>query len=94
MVIILSMSRRRIGRGNTANSTLGFTVDTQIDGLSVVMLDDAGKDSTDGITNITSPRFEISAREPLQSVTVILNGKSSTLTQGQVINGCLPLIHR
>ncbi|EDM2861713.1 Ig-like domain repeat protein, partial [Salmonella enterica subsp. enterica serovar Typhimurium] len=29
--------------GNTANSTLGFTVDTQIDGLSVVMLDDAGK---------------------------------------------------
>ncbi|EEN7805471.1 Ig-like domain repeat protein, partial [Salmonella enterica subsp. enterica serovar Enteritidis] len=68
--------------GNTANSTLGFTVDTQIDGLSVVMLDDAGKDSTDGITNITSPRFEISAREPLQSVTVILNGKSSTLTQG------------
>ncbi|HBM0564684.1 TPA: non-fimbrial adhesin SiiE, partial [Salmonella enterica] len=35
--------------GNTANSTLGFTVDTQIDGLSVVMLDDAGKDSTDGI---------------------------------------------
>lgn len=80
--------------GNTANSTLGFTVDTQIDGLSVVMLDDAGKDSTDGITNITSPRFEISAREPLQSVTVILNGKSSTLTQGQVINGYLPLIHR
>ncbi|SUI11286.1 Ig domain-containing protein [Salmonella enterica subsp. enterica serovar Gallinarum] len=80
--------------GNTANSTLGFTMDTQIDGLSVVMLDDAGKDSTDGITNITSPRFEISAREPLQSVTVILNGKSSTLTQGQVINGCLPLIHR
>ncbi|EJJ3109784.1 non-fimbrial adhesin SiiE [Salmonella enterica subsp. enterica serovar 4,[5],12:i:-] len=68
--------------GNTANSTLGFTVDTQIDGLSVVMLDDAGKDSTDGITNITSPRFEISAREPLQSVTVILNGKSCTLTQG------------
>ncbi|HGX6786267.1 TPA: non-fimbrial adhesin SiiE [Salmonella enterica subsp. enterica serovar Infantis] len=68
--------------GNTANSTLGFTVDTQIDGLSVVMLDDAGKDSTDVITNITSPRFEISAREPLQSVTVILNGKSSTLTQG------------
>ncbi|ECJ6517420.1 Ig-like domain repeat protein [Salmonella enterica subsp. enterica] len=68
--------------GNTANSTLGFTVDTQIDGLSVVMLDDAGKDSTDGITNITSPRFEISAREPLQGVTVILNGKSSTLTQG------------
>ncbi|EJS1365783.1 non-fimbrial adhesin SiiE [Salmonella enterica] len=68
--------------GNTANSTLGFTVDTQIDGLSVVMLDDAGKDSTDGITNITSPRFEFSAREPLQSVTVILNGKSSTLTQG------------
>ncbi|EEH1062515.1 Ig-like domain repeat protein [Salmonella enterica] len=68
--------------GNTANSTLGFTVDTQIDGLSIVMLDDAGKDSTDGITNITSPRFEISAREPLQSVTVILNGKSSTLTQG------------
>ncbi|ECP2078900.1 Ig-like domain repeat protein [Salmonella enterica] len=68
--------------GNTANSTLGFTVDTQIDGLSVVMLDDVGKDSTDGITNITSPRFEISAREPLQSVTVILNGKSSTLTQG------------
>ncbi|EAT9202989.1 Ig-like domain repeat protein [Salmonella enterica] len=68
--------------GNTANSTLGFTVDTQIDDLSVVMLDDAGKDSTDGITNITSPRFEISAREPLQSVTVILNGKSSTLTQG------------
>ncbi|EEM0022551.1 Ig-like domain repeat protein [Salmonella enterica] len=68
--------------GNTANSTLGFTVDTQIDGLSVVMLDDAGKDSTDGITNSTSPRFEISAREPLQSVTVILNGKSSTLTQG------------
>ncbi|EBV9736589.1 Ig-like domain repeat protein [Salmonella enterica subsp. enterica serovar Typhimurium var. 5-] len=68
--------------GNTANSTLGFTVDTQIDGLSVVMLDDAGKDSTDGITNITSPRFEISAREPLQSETVILNGKSSTLTQG------------
>ncbi|QGR55844.1 Ig-like domain repeat protein [Salmonella enterica] len=68
--------------GNTANSTLGFTVDTQVDGLSVVMLDDAGKDSTDGITNITSPRFEISAREPLQSVTVILNGKSSTLTQG------------
>ncbi|KNV63361.1 hypothetical protein AEX00_13005 [Salmonella enterica subsp. enterica serovar Typhimurium var. 5-] len=68
--------------GNTANSMLGFTVDTQIDGLSVVMLDDAGKDSTDGITNITSPRFEISAREPLQSVTVILNGKSSTLTQG------------
>ncbi|HFL2623823.1 TPA: non-fimbrial adhesin SiiE [Salmonella enterica] len=68
--------------GNTANSTLGFTVDTQIDGLSAVMLDDAGKDSTDGITNITSPRFEISAREPLQSVTVILNGKSSTLTQG------------
>ncbi|EHN3739434.1 non-fimbrial adhesin SiiE [Salmonella enterica] len=68
--------------GNTANSTLGFTVDTQTDGLSVVMLDDAGKDSTDGITNITSPRFEISAREPLQSVTVILNGKSSTLTQG------------
>ncbi|WP_411025822.1 non-fimbrial adhesin SiiE [Salmonella sp. s57402] len=68
--------------GNTANSTLGFTVDTQIDGLSVVMLDDAGKDSADGITNITSPRFEISAREPLQSVTVILNGKSSTLTQG------------
>ncbi|EJU4209863.1 non-fimbrial adhesin SiiE [Salmonella enterica] len=68
--------------GNTANSTLGFTVDTQIDGLSVVMLDDAGKDSTDGITNIISPRFEISAREPLQSVTVILNGKSSTLTQG------------
>ncbi|ATS95520.1 Ig-like domain repeat protein [Salmonella enterica subsp. enterica serovar Enteritidis] len=68
--------------GNTANSTLGFTVDTQIDGLSVVMLDDAGKDSTDGITNITSPRFEISAREPLQSVTVILSGKSSTLTQG------------
>ncbi|HAE2689113.1 TPA_asm: Ig-like domain repeat protein [Salmonella enterica subsp. enterica serovar Typhimurium] len=68
--------------GNTANSTLGFTVDTQIDGLSVVMLDDAGKDSTDGITNITSPRFEISAREPLQSVTVILNGKSSTLTRG------------
>ncbi|EAR7454705.1 Ig-like domain repeat protein [Salmonella enterica] len=68
--------------GNTANSTLGFTVDTQIDGLSVVMLDDAGKDSTDGITNITSPRFEISAREPLQSVTVILNGKFSTLTQG------------
>ncbi|EEN6219605.1 Ig-like domain repeat protein [Salmonella enterica subsp. enterica serovar Senftenberg] len=68
--------------GNTANSTLGFTVDTQIDGLSVVMLDDAGKDFTDGITNITSPRFEISAREPLQSVTVILNGKSSTLTQG------------
>ncbi|EMD6668611.1 non-fimbrial adhesin SiiE [Salmonella enterica] len=68
--------------GNTANSTLGFTVDTQIDGLSVVMLDDAGKDATDGITNITSPRFEISAREPLQSVTVILNGKSSTLTQG------------
>ncbi|EEJ5797116.1 Ig-like domain repeat protein [Salmonella enterica] len=68
--------------GNTANSTLGFTVDTQIDGLSVVMLDDAGKDSTDGITNITSPRFEISSREPLQSVTVILNGKSSTLTQG------------
>ncbi|EHO9474263.1 non-fimbrial adhesin SiiE [Salmonella enterica] len=68
--------------GNTANSTLGFTVDTQIDGLSVVMLDDAGKDSTDGITNITSPRFEISAREPMQSVTVILNGKSSTLTQG------------
>ncbi|HAF0093824.1 TPA_asm: Ig-like domain repeat protein [Salmonella enterica] len=68
--------------GNTANSTLGFTVDTQIDGLSVVMLDDAGKDSTDGITNITSPRFEISAREPLQSVMVILNGKSSTLTQG------------
>ncbi|EAB5922358.1 Ig-like domain repeat protein [Salmonella enterica subsp. enterica serovar Enteritidis] len=68
--------------GNTANSTLGFTVDTQIDGLSVVMLDDAGKDSTDGITNITSPRFEISAREPLQRVTVILNGKSSTLTQG------------
>ncbi|HHP2892993.1 TPA: Ig-like domain-containing protein [Salmonella enterica subsp. enterica serovar Paratyphi A] len=68
--------------GNTANSTLGFTVDTQIDGLSVVMLDDAGKDSTDGITNITSPRFEVSAREQLQSVTVILNGKSSTLTQG------------
>ncbi|WP_079819470.1 Ig-like domain-containing protein [Salmonella enterica] len=68
--------------GNTANSTLDFTVDTQVDGLSVVMLDDAGKDSTDGITNITSPRFEISAREPLQSVTVILNGKSSTLTQG------------
>ncbi|EEJ8616577.1 non-fimbrial adhesin SiiE [Salmonella enterica] len=68
--------------GNTANSTLGFTVDTQIDGLSVVMLDDAGKDSTDGITSITSPRFEISAREQLQSVTVILNGKSSTLTQG------------
>ncbi|EDV3051263.1 Ig-like domain repeat protein, partial [Salmonella enterica subsp. enterica] len=68
--------------GNTANSTLDFTVDTQIDGLSVVMLDDAGKDSTDSITNITSPRFEISAREPLQSVTVILNGKSSTLTQG------------
>ncbi|WP_079816715.1 Ig-like domain-containing protein [Salmonella enterica] len=68
--------------GNTANSTLDFTVDTQVDGLSVVMLDDAGKDSTDGITNITSPRFEISAREQLQSVTVILNGKSSTLTQG------------
>ncbi|EBU4087671.1 hypothetical protein CWF84_16045, partial [Salmonella enterica] len=68
--------------GNTANSTLAFTVDTQVDGLSVVMLDDAGKDSGDSITNITSPRFEISAREPLQSVTVILNGKSSTLTQG------------
>ncbi len=32
MVIILSMSGRRIGRG-PANSTLGFTVDTQIDGL-------------------------------------------------------------
>ncbi|WP_079792847.1 Ig-like domain-containing protein [Salmonella enterica] len=68
--------------GNKANSTLDFTVDTQVDGLSVVMLDDSGKDSTDSITNITSPRFEISAREPLQSVTVILNGKSSTLTQG------------
>ncbi|MGC7987485.1 Ig-like domain-containing protein [Salmonella enterica] len=68
--------------GNTANSTLDFTVDTQINGLSVVMLDDAGKDTADGITNITSPRFEISAGEPLQSVTVILNGKSSTLTQG------------
>ncbi|HAB1660553.1 TPA_asm: Ig-like domain repeat protein [Salmonella bongori] len=68
--------------GNTANSTLDFTVDTQINGLSVVMLDDAGKDTADGITNITTPRFEISAGEPLQSVTVILNGKSSTLTQG------------
>ncbi|ECI3855164.1 Ig-like domain repeat protein [Salmonella enterica subsp. enterica] len=68
--------------GNTANSTLDFTVDTQINGLSVVMLDDAGQDTADGITNITSPRFEISAGEPLQSVTVILNGKSSTLTQG------------
>ncbi|WP_079778408.1 Ig-like domain-containing protein [Salmonella bongori] len=68
--------------GNTANSTLDFTVDTQINGLSVVMLDDAGKDTADGITNITSPRFEISAGEPLQSVTVILNGKTSTLTQG------------
>ncbi|EBV3279439.1 Ig-like domain repeat protein [Salmonella enterica subsp. enterica serovar Wangata] len=68
--------------GNTANSTLDFTVDTQINGLSVVMLDDAGQDTVDGITNITSPRFEISAGEPLQSVTVILNGKSSTLTQG------------
>ncbi len=89
MVIILHVQATDRA-GNTANSTLGFTVDTQIDGLSVVMLDDAGKDSTDGITNITSPRFEISAREPLQSVTVILNGKSSTLTQGQVINGCLP----
>ncbi|ECG8591719.1 Ig domain protein [Salmonella enterica subsp. salamae] len=68
--------------GNTADSTLAFTVDTYVDGLSVVMLDDAGKDSTDGITNITSPRFEISAREPLQSVKVILNGHTSTLTLG------------
>ncbi|HCL5252348.1 TPA: Ig-like domain repeat protein, partial [Salmonella enterica] len=68
--------------GNTADSTLDFTVDTHVEGLGIVMLDDAGKSSTDGITNVTSPRFEISAREPLQSVTVILNGKSSILTQG------------
>ncbi|EBQ5983921.1 Ig-like domain repeat protein, partial [Salmonella enterica subsp. houtenae serovar Houten] len=68
--------------GNTADSTLNFIVDTHVDGLSVVMLDDAGKHSTDGITNITSPRFEISAREPLQSVTVTLNGHTSILTQG------------
>ncbi|EEO0293379.1 Ig-like domain repeat protein [Salmonella enterica] len=68
--------------GNTADSTLNFIVDTHVDGLGVVMLDDAGKHSTDGITNITSPRFEISAREPLQSVTVTLNGHTSILTQG------------
>ncbi|EJI1183997.1 Ig-like domain repeat protein, partial [Salmonella enterica] len=68
--------------GNTANSSLAFTVDTHVDGLNITMLDDTGNDAADRITNITSPRFEISARESLQVVTVTLNGKVTTLNKG------------
>ncbi|KSB79703.1 hypothetical protein LFZ51_00300 [Salmonella enterica subsp. arizonae serovar 63:g,z51:- str. So 20/20] len=68
--------------GNTANSSLAFTVDTHVDGLNITMLDDTGNDAADRITNITSPRFEISARESLQVVTVTLNGNVTTLNKG------------
>ncbi|VEB51359.1 Large repetitive protein [Salmonella enterica subsp. enterica] len=37
-----------IGQGIRQIPHWASPVDTQIDGLSVVMLDDAGKDSTDG----------------------------------------------
>lgn len=68
--------------GNMVNFMLGFIVDMQIDGLSVVMLDDVGKDFMDGIMNIIFLCFEILVREQLQSVMVILNGKFSILIQG------------
>lgn len=68
--------------GNMVNFMLGFIVDMQIDGLSVVMLDDVGKDFMDGIMNIIFLCFEILVRELLQSVMVILNGKFSILIQG------------
>ncbi|ENS3165796.1 Ig-like domain repeat protein [Salmonella enterica subsp. diarizonae] len=68
--------------GNTANSSLAFTVDTHVDGLNITMLDDTGNDAADRITNITSPRFEISARESLQVVAVTLNGNVTTLNKG------------
>ncbi|HEN3480484.1 TPA: Ig-like domain repeat protein, partial [Yersinia enterocolitica] len=67
--------------GNQANKKLDFIIDTHVDSLKIDMPDDTNKKPGGHITNVTVPRFNISAKEVLETVVVVLNGTKKELTK-------------
>lgn len=67
--------------GNTSSTTYSFVVDTTVQSPGLVLLDDTGSNVTDNLTNVTAPRFEITAAEPLVSVRATLNGITVNVEQ-------------
>ncbi|HEN3280693.1 TPA: Ig-like domain repeat protein, partial [Yersinia enterocolitica] len=66
---------------NQANKKLDFIIDTHVDSLKIDMPDDTNKKPGGHITNVTTPRFNISAKEVLETVVVVFNGTKTELTK-------------
>ncbi|HKM97920.1 MAG TPA: Ig-like domain-containing protein, partial [Buttiauxella sp.] len=67
--------------GNSGSTLYNFTLDTAVQAPQVVLLDDSGSNTHDNLTNVTVPRFEMLAGEPLSAVTATLNGSVVQLTK-------------
>ncbi|OZV02614.1 hypothetical protein CIW55_03590, partial [Enterobacter cloacae] len=68
--------------GNTKESQLVFTVDTQTSvSVDFVAGDDTGYSDTDNITRKNAPTFEVTVPADVVSVTVTLNGQPSILSK-------------
>ncbi|PLR52304.1 hypothetical protein CYR34_05560, partial [Chimaeribacter arupi] len=71
--------------GNTAQTSLDFTVDTTLNIPQIALADDTGYLNNDNLINDATPKFTISNVESdVWSVTVLLNGKSY---QAEKVNG-------
>jgi sirohydrochlorin ferrochelatase len=68
--------------GNTAESSLTFTVDTTTTvAVDFIEGDDTGYSNSDNYTSVNAPTFEISVPADVVSVTAVLNGVSSVVTK-------------
>ena len=70
--------------GNTKETPLTFTIDTQTSvSVDFVVGDDTGYSDSDNITKSNAPEFEISAPADVESVSVTLNGTVTSLTKDE-----------
>ncbi|MGU0042339.1 Ig-like domain-containing protein, partial [Citrobacter freundii complex sp. 2025EL-00176] len=70
--------------GNTQDTSLVFTVDTQTSvSVDFIVGDDTGYSDTDNITKNNAPTFEVSVPADVESVSVTLNGVTSPLAKNE-----------
>ncbi|HDR2795657.1 TPA: Ig-like domain repeat protein, partial [Enterobacter asburiae] len=70
--------------GNAQETTLSFTIDTHTSvDVDFVVGDDTGYSDSDNITNNNAPNFEVIVPSDVESVTVVLNGVTTILTQDE-----------
>ncbi|MDM3297232.1 Ig-like domain-containing protein [Citrobacter sp. Cc139] len=70
--------------GNTKETPLTFTIDTQTSvSVDFVVGDDTGYSDSDNITKSNAPEFEISVPADVESVSVTLNGTVTSLTKDE-----------